>query len=134
MISRDHDPGNYTKVLNSILRKEVKRWRRMQREQRRRLWWPLVGAGKGAGLGVPETEVLNEKDEADDMGRALMVKGGTGGVILARVGDRRARSQRSTSRVAAGRRFGSLVASQHIHMGLIAMLATSQWWEHDPIV
>ncbi|KAI5084056.1 hypothetical protein GOP47_0000225 [Adiantum capillus-veneris] len=41
-ISRDHNPRSYSKAIHVVLRHEVKRLRRVQREQRRQLWWPLV--------------------------------------------------------------------------------------------
>lgn len=41
-ISRDHNPQSYSKAMHVVLRHEVKRLRRVQREQRRQLWWPLV--------------------------------------------------------------------------------------------
>eukprot|EP00243_Klebsormidium_subtile_P003073 TRINITY_DN16219_c0_g1_i1.p1 TRINITY_DN16219_c0_g1~~TRINITY_DN16219_c0_g1_i1.p1 ORF type:complete len:958 (+),score=230.32 TRINITY_DN16219_c0_g1_i1:150-3023(+) len=43
-ISRDHDPRNYTKALNAILRQESRRQRRRLRAERRvQGWAPLVG-------------------------------------------------------------------------------------------
>uniref|UniRef100_A0A0D6QV69 Fungal lipase-type domain-containing protein n=1 Tax=Araucaria cunninghamii TaxID=56994 RepID=A0A0D6QV69_ARACU len=41
-ISRDHDSSNYLTAINHILRQQTKRLRRLQREQRRQMWWPFV--------------------------------------------------------------------------------------------
>lgn len=43
-ISRDHDAKNYLKAINFVLRQQKKHLRRLQREQRRQIWWPLVTA------------------------------------------------------------------------------------------
>lgn len=46
-ISRDHDPRNYTKALNAILRQESRQQRRRLRAERRvQDWAPLVGTEK----------------------------------------------------------------------------------------
>lgn len=56
-ISRDHDPRNYTKALNAILRQESRRQRRRLRAERRvQGWAPLVGTrATEKETGVTET-------------------------------------------------------------------------------
>ncbi|GAQ80283.1 hypothetical protein KFL_000500360 [Klebsormidium nitens] len=73
-ISRDHDPRNYTKALNAILRQESRRQRRRLRAERRvQGWAPLVGTrATEKEAGVSET---------------VPVRGGVAG--LAMVGSKR---------------------------------------------
>lgn len=41
-ISRDHDAASYYKALNTTLKEEFKKLRRLNRDQRRRLWGPSL--------------------------------------------------------------------------------------------
>ncbi|KAL2653159.1 hypothetical protein R1flu_021287 [Riccia fluitans] len=41
-ISKHHDPRNYARAVESVLRSEAKRRRRIERERRRQLHWPFI--------------------------------------------------------------------------------------------
>ncbi|KAK8693785.1 hypothetical protein V6N13_071354 [Hibiscus sabdariffa] len=41
-IQRDHDMNSYLKCVQGVIRQELKRIRKTRREQRRKVWWPLV--------------------------------------------------------------------------------------------
>lgn len=41
-IQRDHDMSSYLVSVQSVIRQELKRVRKVRREHRRRAWWPLV--------------------------------------------------------------------------------------------
>eukprot|EP01018_Ginkgo_biloba_P004477 Gb_17222 [translate_table: standard] len=41
-IARDHDSSNYLRAINYVLWQQTKHLRRLQREKRRQVWWPLV--------------------------------------------------------------------------------------------
>lgn len=41
-IQRDHDMNSYLKTVRSVIRQELSQIRRGRREQRRKVWWPLV--------------------------------------------------------------------------------------------
>lgn len=46
-IQRDHDMASYLASVQSVIRQELKRVRKVRREHRRRAWWPLVVARGG---------------------------------------------------------------------------------------
>ncbi|CAA0822310.1 alpha/beta-Hydrolases superfamily protein [Striga hermonthica] len=50
-IQRDHDMNSYLKSVRNIIREELGRVRKVQRERRRKAWWPLVGP-RGASAGI----------------------------------------------------------------------------------
>ena len=41
-IQRDHDMNSYLKSVRTVIRQELKQIRKSKREQRRKVWWPLV--------------------------------------------------------------------------------------------
>ncbi|ESW17156.1 hypothetical protein PHAVU_007G215600 [Phaseolus vulgaris] len=41
-IQRDHDMNSYFKSVRTVIRQELKQIRKSKREQRRKVWWPLV--------------------------------------------------------------------------------------------
>jgi len=43
-IQRDHDMESYLVSVQSVIRQELNRLRKVRREHRRRAWWPLVAA------------------------------------------------------------------------------------------
>ncbi|XP_039061857.1 phospholipase A1 PLIP2, chloroplastic-like isoform X2 [Hibiscus syriacus] len=50
-IQRDHDMNSYLKCVRGVIRQELKRTRKMRREQRRKVWWPLVLPREINGVG-----------------------------------------------------------------------------------
>lgn len=43
-IIRDHDMSSYLKSIRSVIRQDLNRIRKAKREQRRKIWWPLVAS------------------------------------------------------------------------------------------
>ena len=41
-IQRDHDMSSYLKCVRGVIRQELSRIRKAERERRRKVWWPLV--------------------------------------------------------------------------------------------
>ncbi|KAG9156950.1 hypothetical protein Leryth_009006 [Lithospermum erythrorhizon] len=41
-IQRDHDMNSYLRSIRNVIRQELNRIRKVKREKRRKLWWPLV--------------------------------------------------------------------------------------------
>ncbi|ESW35159.1 hypothetical protein PHAVU_001G211900 [Phaseolus vulgaris] len=53
-IQRDHDMNSYLKCVRTVIRQELSQIRKARREQRLKVWWPLVlpcGSGSGAVVG-----------------------------------------------------------------------------------
>eukprot|EP00850_Spirogloea_muscicola_P019716 SM000197S05459 [mRNA] locus=s197:201142:202245:+ [translate_table: standard] len=132
-IARSHDPCSYIQAVTAVLRQEMRRWRRLQREQRRQLWWPLVGAEV-----APAASTAAPVGGTSDSPRP-------GGTVTSRIGGRSRlmRSSSSMSTVAAGAalpatgltavhgctkrttsRYHSVIASQHVQLGLLAVLTS----------
>ena len=130
-ISRDHDPQKYISALNAVMRQETRRGRKVQRERRRQMWGPLVGAeGMEGNLRAP-SGVLRFKTRRELAGlngatqraggRGLRARGphpdcqGMTSVLMsgrslfaANVGGGRKESKR---------RLHSLIASKHVEIG-----------------
>ncbi|KAL2510498.1 alpha/beta-Hydrolases superfamily protein [Abeliophyllum distichum] len=50
-IQRDHDMNSYLKSVRNVIRQELNRIRKARRQNRRKLWWPLVAPlGVNAGI------------------------------------------------------------------------------------
>ncbi|XP_024520508.1 uncharacterized protein LOC9660532 [Selaginella moellendorffii] len=82
-ICRDHDPRSYMKCITGAVRQEAKRSRRLKRQQRRGLWWPLITAelssmfrdgGGGGGGGQDRTFLVPGTTTA---GRGAVVLSGS---------------------------------------------------------
>ncbi|VVA25323.1 PREDICTED: Lipase [Prunus dulcis] len=43
-IQRDHDVNSYLKSVREVIRQELNQMRKARRQQRRKVWWPLVAA------------------------------------------------------------------------------------------
>nr|POF04929.1 lipase [Quercus suber] len=55
-IQRDHDMSSYVKSVRGVIRQELNHIRKARREQRRKVWWPLVtprGVNAGIVVGKP---------------------------------------------------------------------------------
>ncbi|KAL2934832.1 Phospholipase A1 PLIP2 chloroplastic [Bienertia sinuspersici] len=98
-IQRDHDMNSYLKCVRGVIRQELNRIRKAERERRRKVWWPLVTprvVDKGIVVG-PTFGPVN-------VGQTQFKFGGivkTGKESL--------------------KRFSRLVASQHMHL-LVVLL------------
>ncbi|CAN7036590.1 unnamed protein product [Brassica rapa subsp. trilocularis] len=66
-IQRDHDMNSYLKAVRSVIRKEVSQIRKLKREHRRSLWWPILVAtesGRTSGTAIGQ---INGQDFAGMM-------------------------------------------------------------------
>ncbi|BBM97674.1 hypothetical protein MPTK1_1g07460 [Marchantia polymorpha subsp. ruderalis] len=127
-ISKHHDPRNYYAAINSVLRSEMRRWRRIQRERRRQLWWPLVSAESSHVLEAgAKSGVITEQGPSKGVKISQgMVCGPTGqGHFVSDLAAGRATFPISVSESCKGRfsRYKSLIASQHVHMGMLLILS-----------
>ncbi|XP_061338424.1 phospholipase A1 PLIP2, chloroplastic-like isoform X1 [Gastrolobium bilobum] len=99
-IQRDHDMNSYLRSVRTVIRQELNQIRKATREQRRKVWWPLV---------------LPRGDEATIFVGRSMVPVNTG-----------QRQFPFTGMVQTGReslkRFSRLVASQHMHLFVLLLL------------
>ncbi|TYJ09162.1 hypothetical protein E1A91_A11G121900v1 [Gossypium mustelinum] len=100
-IRRDHDMNSYLKCVRGVIRQELKRIRKTKREQRRKIWWPLVlphdiNAG-GIILGRSVATMNAGQDQFNFAG------------VL------------QTGRESL-KRFSRLVASQHMHLFVVLLL------------
>ena len=132
-ISRDHDPRNYISGLNAVMRIEMRKTRRVQRERRRQMWWPLVGAEAMEGNLRASSGVVRSKSrrELAGVGGATLGVGGRG--LRARGPDPSCQGLTSAVRsflaanVGVGRkeskrRLHSLIASKHVEIGFLTLL------------
>ncbi|CAG7900338.1 unnamed protein product, partial [Brassica rapa] len=94
-IQRDHDMNSYLKAVRSVIRKEVSQIRRLKREHRRSLWWPILVATESGR--TSETAIGNGQISGQDF--SGMMK--TGRKSL--------------------QRFSRLVASQHMPLILVLL-------------
>ncbi|KAK8588203.1 hypothetical protein V6N13_087147 [Hibiscus sabdariffa] len=91
-IQRDHDMNSYLKCVRGVIRQEQKRMRKTRREQRRKVWWPLLLPLEINGGGGRSGATLNAGQEQFNFA----------GVV-------------HTGRESL-KRFTRLVASQHMHL------------------
>ncbi|KAG2320292.1 hypothetical protein Bca4012_053357 [Brassica carinata] len=59
-IQRDHDMNSYLKAVRSVIRKEVSQIRRLKREHRRSLWWPILvsrESGRSSGTAIGNGQI-----------------------------------------------------------------------------
>ncbi|XP_068659411.1 phospholipase A1 PLIP2, chloroplastic-like [Aristolochia californica] len=96
-IYRDHDVKSYLLSIRNVIRQELNRMRRVKRERRRKLWWPLV-APQGVDAGI----ILGLRTETEQQRLTFSGLFESGKESL--------------------RRFSRLVASQHLHMLVVFML------------
>lgn len=98
-IHRDHDMNSYMKSVRGVIRQELNRIRKARREQRRKVWWPLVapsGVNAGIVVGRPMISINMGLDQFNFSG------------IL------------HTGRESL-KRFSRLVASQHMHLFVVLL-------------
>ncbi|KAL3684954.1 hypothetical protein R1sor_002976 [Riccia sorocarpa] len=126
-ISKHHDPRNYARAVESVLRSEAKRRRRIERERRRQLHWPLILAQSskvvesGINLGVPKEQAVSKRVSSQGMLCGPSQKGN----LVSDVASGRATFPISVSESCKGRfsRYKSLIASQHVQMGMLLILS-----------
>lgn len=129
-ISRDHDPRSYTKVLHSVLRHELKRMRRLQREQRRQLWWPLVMAessslaqkGPKVGMDMDQPRISGAASPAVGK-RSLVFKQPVNYAIADKIEFPYGKISFWGFHKETFSRYARLVASQHVQMGMLVILS-----------
>ncbi|KAK6941058.1 Fungal lipase-like domain [Dillenia turbinata] len=98
-IKRDHDMNSYLKSVRSVIRQELNNLRKAKREQRRKLWWPLVmPRGIQTGIFVARTVALGNVGQGQ-INFSGIVQSGRESL----------------------KRFSRLVASQHMHL-LVVLL------------
>lgn len=100
-IQRDHDMNSYLKCIKGFVRQELNRNRKAKRENRRKVWWPLVAphgvnAGIVVGRPVPTGTVNLGQEQINFSG---IVQSGRESL----------------------KRFSRLVASQHMHLFVVLL-------------
>ncbi|KNA26050.1 hypothetical protein SOVF_001160 [Spinacia oleracea] len=98
-IQRDHDMNSYLKCVRGVIRQELSRVRRAERERRRKVWWPLVMPRVAA-----RSIVVGSTLGPVNVGQAKIKFAG-----LVKTGKE------------SLKRFSRLVASQHMHL-LVVLL------------
>ncbi|KAH6758052.1 alpha/beta-Hydrolases superfamily protein [Perilla frutescens var. hirtella] len=99
-IQRDHDMLSYLKSVRDVIRQDLNRIRKARREQRRKVWWPLVApSGVNAGVIVSRPVGSGSTFGQGQLNFSGMVR--TGRESL--------------------KRFSTLVASQHMHLLVVLM-------------
>nr|POF04930.1 lipase [Quercus suber] len=70
-IQRDHDMSSYMKSVRGVIRQELNHIRKARREQRRKVWWPLVtprGVNAGIVVGKPMISINIGQDQVNFSG------------------------------------------------------------------
>ncbi|RWR94584.1 Lipase, class 3 [Cinnamomum micranthum f. kanehirae] len=70
-ITQNHDMNSYLRSICSVLSQELKHIRKVKREQRRKVWWPLV-----AHQGLPNSVIMDQSDEIVNMGLRQLIFSG----------------------------------------------------------
>lgn len=70
-ITQNHDMNSYLRSMCSVLSQELKHIRKVKREQRRKVWWPLV-----APQGLPNSVIMDQSDEIVNMGLRQLIFSG----------------------------------------------------------
>lgn len=131
-VSRDHNPRSYANAIHAVLRQEVKRLRRVQREQRRQLWWPLVIAESSlfAQRGLHSSSTSDQINFNGALTSAVCKTSmffrqpsycnyGTSSRMRFALGS----SSLWESQKAAFSRYARLIASKHVQMGMLFIVS-----------
>ncbi|XP_027366091.1 phospholipase A1 PLIP2, chloroplastic-like [Abrus precatorius] len=98
-IQRDHDMNSYLRSVRTVIRQELNQIRKTKREQRRKVWWPLV-----LPRGIDASIVVGRSMISVNMGQ---------------------RQSPFSGMIQTGReslkRFSRLVASQHMHLFVLLL-------------
>lgn len=136
-ICRDHDSRNYLKTITEVIRHELKRLRRLERAQRRQMWWPLVitessmpvHRSSRASIGMPVHRSSRESigmESKKSVGAVSSISSIDSPISCQaprrfefpiQVGVMLRRSKATIGRLAR------LIASQHMQMGLLFLLS-----------
>lgn len=139
-ISRDHDPRSYSKAVSYVLRHELRKVRRSTTAKTKRspVWWPALTTDSGVEFikgvilkGLADSEHSVNTGECGSIGAASSGMGATHQVL-----------RRSGSLVADGRsissprntitsgstmdrlsRYSRLIASKHVHIGMLLLVS-----------
>nr|XP_023917001.1 uncharacterized protein LOC112028538 [Quercus suber] len=98
-IQRDHDMSSYVKSVRGVIRQELNHIRKARREQRRKVWWPLVtprGVNAGIVVGKPMISINIGQEQVNFSG--ILHKGRE-----------------------SLKRFSRLVASQRMHLFVVLL-------------
>ncbi|KDO87039.1 hypothetical protein CISIN_1g004536mg [Citrus sinensis] len=101
-IQRDHDMNSYLRSVQSVIRLELNRMRKAKRDHRRKFWWPLVlphGTDAGGIIVGRPVASFNLGMGQDQFNFSGIVHAGRENL----------------------KRFGRLVASQHMHLLVVLM-------------
>ncbi|CAB4291919.1 unnamed protein product [Prunus armeniaca] len=99
-IQRDHDVSSYLKSVREVIRQELNQMRKARRQQRLKVWWPLVALRSvhgGVIVGRPEASFNMGHEQLNFSGMLQ-----TGKESL--------------------KRFSRLVASQHMHLFVVLLV------------
>eukprot|EP00250_Pteridium_aquilinum_P020562 c24860_g1_i1 orf=683-3415(+) len=130
-VSRDHDPRSYSKAIHVVLKQEVKRLRRVQREQRRQFWWPSVIAESSSLLrnGIRAGRSLDNSRASgalsSNVGRrtSSLSKPPVNYATTNHIGFLMRGGSILESHKDAFSRFTRLIASRHVQMGVLLALS-----------
>ncbi|MCO5561192.1 hypothetical protein L7F22_014813 [Adiantum nelumboides] len=133
-ISRDHNPRSYTKAIHLVLKHEVKRLRRVQREQRRQLWWPLVISETSwfAQRGQNVSSIVDHDNTDGALTPAICKSSlfsshtmaqGKFSAFKVQIGFPLTSSSLWESQKAAVSRYARLIASKHVHLGMLFIVS-----------
>jgi hypothetical protein len=114
-ISRDHDPRNYTKALNAILRQESRRQRRRLREERRTEGWAPLVEKSPALVGIKS--ISGE-------GGVLELPAKVGVAGTSHVGSKRGVEERELA--SSGARAGGVARSRKVGKGGVRVMTTKE--------
>ncbi|KAM5576044.1 phospholipase A1 PLIP2, chloroplastic [Rosa sericea] len=99
-IQRDHDMSSYLKCVRGVIRQELNHIRKARRQQRRKVWWPLVsslGVDVGIIVGRPFATMKQGQYQVNFSG---VLQSGKESL----------------------KRFSRLVASQHMHLFVVLLV------------
>ncbi|CAL9178447.1 phospholipase A1 PLIP2, chloroplastic-like [Musa acuminata AAA Group] len=96
-VYRDHDTNSYLRSVRGVIHQELKLIRKVKREQRRKIWWPLVATQDMHPRVVTSRSAGSTISTQRHFSFAGVIHGG-----------------RQTLK-----RFGRLVASQHVHIFVV---------------
>ncbi|KAI4340250.1 hypothetical protein MLD38_025109 [Melastoma candidum] len=105
-IQRDHDMNSYLRCVRGVIREELNRVRRVRREERRRLWWPIIASHGSIELGIA---VRQAPSSSSPLGQRENL--GFSGIL-------------QTGKESL-RRFSRLVASQHMQLLVLILFPAS---------
>eukprot|EP01018_Ginkgo_biloba_P027437 Gb_40072 [translate_table: standard] len=119
-ICRDHDSRNYLRTISHVVRQESKRLRRLKREQRRQMWWPLITAE--SSMLIQRSSKVGVSMDSKTFAGAVCVKSSPGQAPRRFEFPLRAAFIFQSSKDKL-RRFARLIASQHMQMGILFVLS-----------